>query len=957
MVRTLSKIAIAFGILLALLLALLAVLLPRLIESDEIQTTLRARATEALGTPVDWNRLEVGLLPPRLVLETPRLLADSAAEGWGLSADSIDLRLSLGGLLRRRVEIDSLVLKGVELVVTRTADGLQLPLVAAGSESSAPDGVSSPDAPSTPSPADARPSEAPADARSSEAPAGDPAPSRVALDLHRLVIEGGRIVLRDRTLVEPIEWQLEDLRLEARGSGSESGGSDPIGIDASARLFTGAREIGALATTGTLTRTGVYELEITVEELLLRELAAYLPDLALEGRLSGRISLDGAGTTPTRTDVDLRVQGIGLSGLGLDLGGELALEAHRTGVDPVDFVAGLDLAGNGGEVRLEGRLELDGAVDATARFDAVDLAVLAPMLEAGTRVEGALTGRLDLRMKADRTIERMDTDLRIETARVRHAPVDLTGTAALVMRLEGAGPASVEGRLQLTDGGRLDLKGTATLDGVLDVAGEIERFDLGIASPFLPGPEMEIDGLATGKLRLLGAVTAPERIGLDVSVETGRLRIPDYAVDGPFSLKLEVKEPISARRRGTLDLDLTAARVGYRDQFVKRAGMRAEMASRFMPDAKGEIVFESRIKLHDIDEILLQGRVGESISVVVTTPTFELEGWSEVFPALAAYAPAGPIAMEGLGVELIPDAPMRFGGRLRLGGVGLTLPGAGRVRLRGQLLGEGTALRTQSLEMWLGGATLAVVGRIDDPLDGAHYELELKSVGASEVNALLRALDSTPDTLFGPLELDGRISGQARDAADFRRSVEGRFAFTVGREGGGRLRGVSILRRFLDQVPVVGDAARLTQTLRGGDSIQSYLSERFEIIEGRFELGGGRVEAQTLRLAYRGYEVHLSGPLQLEDLSIDMKGEILLKSDLVSALAGSSGSGAASGRQPIRIPLARVTNTLADPKLRMTPETLAAVPRLLIQATGLDALSTGVGKALGRVLGGARDGN
>jgi hypothetical protein len=279
------------------------------------------------------------------------------------------------------------------------------------------------------------------------------------------------------------------------------------------------------------------------------------------------------------------------------------------------------------------------------------------------------------------------------------------------------------------------------------------------------------------------------------------------------------------------------------------------------------------------------------------------------------------------------------------------------VRLQGQLLGEGTALRTQSLEVLLGGAKLAVVGRIDDPLDGAHYELEVKSVGASEVNALLRALGSTPDTLFGPLELDGRISGQARDAVDFRRSVQGRFAFTVGREGGGRLRGVSILRRFLDQIPVVGDAARLTQPLRAGGSVESYWSDRFEIIEGGFELGGGRVEARTLRLAYRGYEVHLSGPLQLEDLSIDMKGEILLKSDLVSALVGSPGSGAASGRQPIRIPLARVTNTLADPKLRMTPETLAAVPRLLIQATGLDALSTGVGKALGRVLGGAREGN
>jgi len=840
MVRTLAKIALAVGVLLLLLLALLAAFLPRLIESDALQTTLRARAAEALGAPVDWTRLEVALLPPRLILETPRLVAESAgAEGVRLSADSVDLRPSWGGLLRRRLEIDSLVLKGLELVAIRTADGLQLPFAETGSEGSVPEDARAGDVRSAPPLADASPSEAPAD---------DEEALPFALDLRRLVIEGSRIVLRDRTLAEPIDWRFEALRLEARGSK----GSDPIAIDATATLHSGAREVGALATTGTLTRTGLYDLEITIEELLLRELSAYLPGQALEGRLSGRISIDGAGASPSRTRVDLRVQEIGFIGRGLDLGGELALQAHRRETEPVDFVARLELAGDAGTVRVEGRLDPD---------------------------------------------------------------------------------------------------------GVLDLAGEVERVDLGMASSFLPGPEMRMGGFATGKIRLLGAATAPERFGFDARIEAGQLQIPDYAVEGPFSLKLDVKEPLSARPSGTLDLDLTAARVRYRDEFVKRAGMRAEMVSRFSPDAKGETVFESRIKLHDVDEILLQGLMGESTSVVVTTPTFELEGWAEVFPALAPYAPAGPIAMEGVAVELVDGVPMRFGGRLQLGGVGLTLPAVGRVRLRGRLLGEGTTLRSEGLEMRLGGVTLAVAGRIGDPLDAAPYELEVRSMGTAEVNALLHALGSNRDTLFGPLALDGRISGQARDAADFRRSVEGHLAFTIGKEGGGRLRGVPILQKLLDRIPIVGDAARLTRTLRGGDPLQSYLSERFEIIEGRFELGGGRVEARPLRLAYRGYEVHLSGPLRLEDLSIDMKGEILLKSDLVSTLVGSSRDSAASGRDPIRVPLARVTNTLADPKLKMTPETLAAVPRLLIQAGGLDALSTGVGKALGSVLGGAREGN
>ena len=38
----------------------------------------------------------------------------------------------------------------------------------------------------------------------------------------------------------------------------------------------------------------------------------------------------------------------------------------------------------------------------------------------------------------------------------------------------------------------------------------------------------------------------------------------------------------------------------------------------------------------------------------------------------------------------------------------------------------------------------------------------------------------------------------------------------------------------------------------------------------------------------------------------------------------------------------------------MTRETLAAVPKLLFQATGLDTLTIGVGKAIGRALKGGK---
>jgi hypothetical protein len=133
--------------------------------------------------------------------------------------------------------------------------------------------------------------------------------------------------------------------------------------------------------------------------------------------------------------------------------------------------------------------------------------------------------------------------------------------------------------------------------------------------------------------------------------------------------------------------------------------------------------------------------------------------------------------------------------------------------------------------------------------------------------------------------------------------------------------------------------------------VDDYFTEEFEVIEGEFVIGGGRVDARTLRLSYPGYEARLEGPVRLATLEADMTGEVLLKADLVSAIAGLGGNVQAA-REPIRIPLARVTGTLDAPEITMTSETLAAVPKLLFQATGLDTLTLGVGRALERALGG-----
>ncbi len=104
--------------------------------------------------------------------------------------------------------------------------------------------------------------------------------------------------------------------------------------------------------------------------------------------------------------------------------------------------------------------------------------------------------------------------------------------------------------------------------------------------------------------------------------------MPEYRIDGPFLLSLKIEEPFSGSPRGQLALDLTAATLEYADhfKFEKRAGLRAEIVTEFGSDESGVTVFESRIKLRHVDEILLRGLVGDSISVAITTPSFELEG-------------------------------------------------------------------------------------------------------------------------------------------------------------------------------------------------------------------------------------------------------------------------------------------------------------------------------------------
>ena len=94
-------IAIASLVLLSLAgIAALAIMLPQLVERPEVRQSISDVAEEALGRPVDWDTLGVGLLPPRLLVESVTVLQpDAAGAGVSLKAERIALELAFGALL------------------------------------------------------------------------------------------------------------------------------------------------------------------------------------------------------------------------------------------------------------------------------------------------------------------------------------------------------------------------------------------------------------------------------------------------------------------------------------------------------------------------------------------------------------------------------------------------------------------------------------------------------------------------------------------------------------------------------------------------------------------------------------------------------------------------------------------------------------------------------------------
>jgi hypothetical protein len=327
--------------------------------------------------------------------------------------------------------------------------------------------------------------------------------------------------------------------------------------------------------------------------------------------------------------------------------------------------------------------------------------------------------------------------------------------------------------------------------------------------------------------------------------------------------------------------------------------------------------------------------------VEIDAPPFELAGWEELLPALDV-APQGRVSLEKLALA---TEPFEVGGGVRFDEVRVTPPGRAPLELRGALMGEGSAVRGQGLEVVVGGERAEVDVEVTDLAGAPRYAVRVRTEQA-EANSLLEALADMGDTLYGPLTTNASFSGPVGGERSPLEAVSGEARLDIGK---GKLQGVSLLRSTFERFGAFGEAALIVGALRGGKTLQRFYGDEFESITGSFRIADGRARTDDLRLVYRHYTVDLKGSLGLVDERLDFTGKLTIDEEVDAALAEASeeeGGAAPTPKQRV-IPLARVVGTVSEPRVDLSRGAVVAFAASYATAGRLEPLQEKIDERLG----------
>ncbi|MBW2714087.1 MAG: hypothetical protein JRC77_10100, partial [Deltaproteobacteria bacterium] len=139
-------------------------------------------------------------------------------------------------------------------------------------------------------------------------------------------------------------------------------------------------------------------------------------------------------------------------------------------------------------------------------------------------------------------------------------------------------------------------------------------------------------------------------------------------------------------------------------------------------------------------------------------------------------------------------------------------------------------------------------------------------------------------------------------------------------------------------------------------TLQKFYEDTFESVSGTFTLANGVAKTSDLNLHYEDYIVDLAGVLGLLDESIKARGTLTILPEVDEALAEAAGAQKPEGEARV-IPLAEVTGTLSEPKVRLSKKTVVGLLTAYSSAgEKLSELEEDIDEALGEGAGkAARD--
>ena len=543
-------------------------------------------------------------------------------------------------------------------------------------------------------------------------------------------------------------------------------------------------------------------------------------------------------------------------------------------------------------------------------------------------------------------------------------PVKL-GFESLNLSAHGSGidePLEIAGTGDLATGGRLVVKGTTTLAGVLDVSLELTKVSLDGFAPYL-GEGAALDAALGGRLEVRGAAAAPEAVEADLTLLASGLALSGTTVEGRVSLRAELGGEWS-RLAGSFTLDATPAKISSGDAFAKPAKTPATLAGRRAP-APGGGMRGSRGRV-ELAEMQATGQVesGDTLRLSLDAAPFAAASVLALLPAAADAKVEGAVAIHGL--EVSTD-PLSIGGEVRLEGLIVELESGGSVDVSGRIVGRGEGVDLADVAVASGGQRIEISGAVRD-LEGAlPFTLRLDTPKALRADALLTGLDpSLADTVYGPLTLRGRLTGRA-GVPDPGASLVGDLHLDMGEavgdgSEGGRIVGFSLLGSIFEGLDKLGHLSRVTGLLLGGRApdLSAYTGDSFERLQVAFRLEDGLGHTDQARIVYRSHAADLHGTVRLSDLALDMEGAVQLAAEVALALGAKASDG------EITVPVAHIGGTLDSPEIDVSKKAVASLASQLVSSNiavkgvleGADKVVPGAGhlldEGLGVLFGGGR---